>query len=126
MSGAPGAGDMPMTPLASMLIAAANPGSTAFGELLPWLIVLLVLAIVGGLVIMALRRWVRSPDAAPKEGFTLHELRQLHAAGQLSDEEFQRAKAALIERVKGATSENAAEPGSDSSEERRDPPDAPD
>ena len=115
-----------MTPLASMMIAAANPGSSAFGELLPWLIVLLALAIVGGLIIMALRRRVRSPHAAPSEGFTLHDLRQMHAAGQLSDEEFQRAKAALIERVKGATSENEVEAGADSSEEQRGPRDAPD
>jgi hypothetical protein len=115
-----------MTPLMSMMIAAANPGSTAFRELLPWLIVLLVLALVGGLIIMALRRWVRSPHATASEDFTLHDLRRMHAAGQLSDDEFQRAKAALIERVRGATSENAAETGSDNPQDQRDPRDATD
>ena len=117
---------MLMTPLVSMMIASANPSSTAFRELLPWLIVLLVLAIVGGLIIMALRRWVRSPDRAGSADFTLHDLRRMHAAGQLSDAEFERAKAALIDRVRGKTSENDDETGPDNSEEQRDPRDTTD
>jgi hypothetical protein len=115
---------MLMTPPVSAMIASPDPGSALFRELLPWLIALLVLAVIGGIIIMVVRRWVRSPDGTPEEGFTLHDLRQLHAAGRLSDEEFQRAKATLIERVTGAASENATAPGPGDSSERRNPPDA--
>jgi membrane protein implicated in regulation of membrane protease activity len=111
-----------MTPLLSSIIATASPSSTAFRELLPGLIALLVLAVIGGIVIMLVRRWVRSSEAPPEEGFTLHDLRQLHAAGRLSDEEFERAKATLIERVKGAGSENVDAGEPDDSSQPRHPP----
>jgi membrane protein implicated in regulation of membrane protease activity len=114
-----------MRPLVSPIIATADPSQAIFGEVLPWLIALLLFAVVGGIVIMVMRRWVRSSEDGPSgEGFTLHDLRQLHAAGRLSDEEFQQAKARLIERVKGATSENAEAAEPHDSSPRRDPQDA--
>ncbi len=42
--------------------------------------------------------------SASEEGFTLYELRRMRAAGQLSDEEFERAKALIIGRVGGSAS----------------------
>jgi hypothetical protein len=118
------AGAVFMTPLVSPIIATAAPSSTAFREILPWLIALLVLAVIGGIVIMLVRRWVRSSDGPSEEGFTLHDLRQLHAAGRLSDEEFERAKARLIERVRGTTSENAVSGEAADPSERSDPTEA--
>ncbi|MDY7108815.1 MAG: SHOCT domain-containing protein [Planctomycetota bacterium] len=112
-----------MTPPLAPLIATVDQGSALFREVLPWLVALLVLAVVGGIVIMIVRRWVRSSDAPPEEGFTLHDLRQLHAAGRLGDEEFERAKAKLIERVKAAASENADAEGPHDSPDRRRPTD---
>lgn len=79
----------------------ASAGSSAgdlFGEILPWLGALAALVVVGGVVIYALRRSLGG-GPAPAEGFTLHDLRRMHAAGTLSDQEFERAKAALIEHA---------------------------
>jgi hypothetical protein len=98
---------MRMTSIARLLIASSAPAKTAFRELLPWLLLLLAAAVVGAIVVIVLRRWLRAPDSASGEGFTLHDLRRLHAAGQLNDDEFQRAKSALIDRVRAPTSENA-------------------
>jgi len=99
-----------MTPIAWFLIASSAPAKMAFRELLPWLLLLLAAALVGAIVVIVLRRWLRAPGSASAEGFTLHDLRRLHAAGQISDEEFQRAKSALIDRVRAPTSENAPTP----------------
>ncbi len=84
--------------LASVAAAAAPPAGSRFGDLLPWLVALLVLVCVGAVAIHVARRIARK-DAVP-EGFTLEDLRRLHGSGQLSDEEFEKARAAVIERAK--------------------------
>ena len=60
-------------------------------------------AVLVGLMICAfygvaiLRRRLKSkPPSSPQQAFTLHNLRQLHQQGQLSDEEYDRAKAHMI------------------------------
>ena len=71
-------------------------------DILPWLIALVAFVVVGGVVIYFVRRRL-SADAGPTgDGFTLHDLRQLHAAGELSDSEFERAKAVMIGRLKSS------------------------
>ncbi len=75
-----------------------------FGQLLPWLIMLLVVVVVGAAGIYLVRRMLQGGHSATGEGFTLYELRRMRAAGQLSDEEFERAKALIIGRVGGSTS----------------------
>lgn len=79
----------------------ATSGASAgrvFFDILPWLLVLVGVVVVGAAVIYFLRRAVNSGSGSP-EGFTLHEVRRLHETGQLSEEEFERAKAAIIGRV---------------------------
>ncbi len=57
----------------------------------------LVLVVLGTLgVVWARRRLVDTDDDASTAGLTLHDLRQLHARGELTDEEFEAAKAAII------------------------------
>jgi hypothetical protein len=89
-------------------LAAARPPEEGLSEVLPWLLVLLGAVIIGGIILVAVRRTLRSGGGGPPAdaGFTLQDLRDLHAAGELSDDEFARARDAMIERVKGATSEN--------------------
>ncbi len=82
----------------------AQAAEDLFGQVLPWLIMLLVGVVVGGAGIYLVRRMLQSGQGAPGEGFTLDELRRMHAAGQLRDEEFERAKALIIGRVGGSTS----------------------
>lgn len=57
--------------------------------------------LIGAFVLLvAIAAWIkrrlRAPTDADGAPFTLHELRTLHAKGSLSDEEFERAKAALL------------------------------
>ncbi len=82
----------------------AQAAEDLFGQLLPWLIMLLVVVFVGAAGIYFVRRMLQGGHSASGEGFTLYELRRLHAAGQLTDEEFERAKALIIGRVGGSAS----------------------
>jgi hypothetical protein len=65
--------------------------------------VVLLLALAGFLVVSRLRRDLRESDAPASEaGFTLSDLRQLYKNGQMSAEEFERAKAKVVESAKRA------------------------
>ena len=57
-----------------------------------------VLAFVGFLVAMRLRRWARDPHSDPGIPFTLEDLRRLHREGRLTDEEFRRAHDSMLAR----------------------------
>jgi uncharacterized membrane protein len=96
-----------------MLVAA---GGELFLNLLPWLAALVALVIIGGVAIFAAKRMLSSGGDSSAEGFTLQSLRDLHTAGELSDEEFAKAKAAMIGQVRGkstaeATGNNSAGAG---------------
>ena len=67
------------------------------------LLVLVVVVVVGWFAIVRLRNWMRS-GAESSEPFTLEDLRKLHREGQLSDEEFERAKTMMIGSVRRAPS----------------------
>ncbi len=79
-------------------ILAQAPGDL-FGQVLPWLIMLIGVVIVGGAGIYLVRRMLQGGPSALGESFTLHELRQMREEGQLSDEEFEQAKALIIGHV---------------------------
>ena len=82
---------------ATIAVAPTDP----FLQVAPWLAVLAVLVLIGGVVILALRRSLQNPgEGDDEEGFTLHGLRRLHAEGKLTDVEFEQAKAAMIGRVR--------------------------
>jgi uncharacterized membrane protein len=82
-------------------IATAPAPESAFGGLLPWIGVLLGMVVVGAIVIAFTRRMLRDESGEAGAGFTLHDLRELHRRGELSDEEFRRAKDAMIGRLRG-------------------------
>jgi hypothetical protein len=66
-------------------------------EVVVWSAGLLLLLIVGMAGAAALRRRFRQDDApASVPGFTLSDLRQMHRAGQLTDEEFNKAKEKIV------------------------------
>jgi hypothetical protein len=97
-----------MAPLITLATAAADKSSRLFAEVLPWLILLVGVIIGGGLIIFMARRYVHSSSAGQSGGFTLHDLRQLHEAGELNDEEFERAKAQMIGRLKSSAAKPAS------------------
>lgn len=85
--------------------------------------ILVLLLLLGFLVVARLRRRLQEPDApAAGAGFTLADLRQLHKNGQMSTEEFERAKAKVVENAKRAAERDAQrsrQPGTGRTEARR-------
>jgi hypothetical protein len=77
---------MPLNALAEVDVASILMGLVAF----------LVIAVLGYLAVRALNKWMRNDDEALGAGFTLSQLRQLHKSGQMSSEEFEKAKAILL------------------------------
>lgn len=65
------------------------------------LLALIVLVVIGWFVIARIRSWMKD-SAEASQPFTLDDLRQLHRSGQLSDEEFERAKEMMIGSVRRA------------------------
>jgi hypothetical protein len=85
------------------LVASAPPTgslSSSAGDLFeriwPTLLVLLLIAIVGGLFAMWLRRRLGAKEESSPAGFSLEDLRRMHREGEMSDEEFERAKTAML------------------------------
>lgn len=97
-----------------LLAAATDKSSRLFAETLPWLLLLLGVIIAGGVIIFLARRYVNAGSTDAAGGFTLHDLREMHKAGEISDEEFTRAKAQMIGRVAAEKAEQAAAKRSES------------
>lgn len=69
-----------------------------------WCLLAIVAIIFGYMVVTWVKKWSSEPDTVGGVGFTLGELRQLHASGQMTDAEFEKAKGMLL----GAAKEAAA------------------
>lgn len=97
--------------------ASADHASQLFRDILPWLIVLIALVIVGGVVIYYVKRLTTAGAGSAAEPFTLQGLRELRASGQITDDEFERARAAMIGRLTAPESDETAkdEPEADDS-----------
>ncbi|MFI5379096.1 MAG: SHOCT domain-containing protein [Tepidisphaerales bacterium] len=61
-----------------------------------WLLVLVVLIVVGCVLVAWVRRRLNVQDDNPSGGFTLSDLRELRRQGKMSEEEFERAKSAML------------------------------
>ncbi len=71
---------------------------------------LLAFAVAGWFAVVAVRKAYRGDDASAAP-FTLEDLRRLHRAGELSDEEYARAREAMIGGVRRQTREGAEPKG---------------
>ncbi len=80
--------------IATAILAAGN---VDYGKLVVGCTILLLAMVSGFVGVFILRRRLRdcTPQASA-ESFSLQDLRQLHREGQLSDEEFERAKAQMV------------------------------
>ena len=85
-----------MTDAAMIVAQSTAPAGNLFGDLLPWLGLLVVIVLIGGGIAIWLCRRLMSGDAAGAVGFTLGDLRELHARGEISTEEFEKAKSQMI------------------------------
>lgn len=78
-----------------------QPALGLFQDIGGALLALIVLVVVGWFVIARIRGWMKD-NAEAAQPFTLDDLRQLHRSGQLSDEEYERAKEMMIGSVRRA------------------------
>ncbi len=99
--------------------AGSNPAGAAgslFSQVAPWLGMLALVVIAGWIVILFVRRSMRAESEA-QVGFTLEDLRRLHRAGEISGEEFERAKSAMF--AQRPTRESVAAKGKKPDRQRR-------
>lgn len=73
-----------------------------------WSGVLIVVALLGLAAILIAKSALKPSDEAV-DGFTLHGLRRMRAEGMLTADEFERAKASLIARIKEAATNSVGE-----------------
>lgn len=86
------------SPQPALLLADAKKFAS---EIYFWLGVIVALAFVLGFIALWLRKRLMGPvDDQPPLGFTLKDLRKMHAAGQLSDEELALAEEKSMARTK--------------------------
>jgi hypothetical protein len=105
----------------AIVMLAEQPAEEAFRRLIPWIAGLVGFVCLGTVLISIIRRSMRSGPDQSSEGFGLHDLRRLHASGQLTDEEFTRAKALIIGRHRSQTppAESGPDNADDPSSEHR-------
>lgn len=83
-------------------LAQVDPSTALLRSVAVPLLGLIVAVVVGYFAISWVRRWMRPSDGG-EGGFTLDELRRLHRAGKMSDEEYARAKEAIFGSVRART-----------------------
>jgi hypothetical protein len=84
--------------LAGLLTSVApTPAQTSQDTLTLWTAIAMLFAatIVGAVIIACVVRWFKRPQDNSAV-FTLHELRNLHAEGRLTDDEFNRMKQTML------------------------------
>jgi hypothetical protein len=69
-------------------------------SILGWSLVLMGLVVVGFLLVSWVRNRLRQPEEPASHDFSLGELRALHRQGQLSDQEYERARQRLIGNIR--------------------------
>lgn len=89
-----------------MLAQANNAGSI-------FVLSLLLIGCIVGLFVAVVwfRKWMKRDDEPGGIGFTLADLRDLHKQGGMSDEEFERTKAQLVQAGKKSADRLPAPPG---------------
>ena len=85
----------PLIPVSPLAQAASVVG---------WSIVVIILVVAGFAAISWLRKWMKEDDIpSGGTGFGLSELRRMHARGELTDEEFERARGKMTASAKAIT-----------------------
>lgn len=83
-------------------------GASLLSRVLPWVVGLILFAIAAGVGITLLRRKVLAgPAETETPPMILSELRALRESGELSEQEFEQAKQALIAGIRGERASDA-------------------
>ncbi len=65
-------------------------------SVLVWSIILIAMVVVGLLAVSWVKKRIQQPDEPASAGFSLDDLRKLRRDGQISDEQYERARQRLI------------------------------
>ena len=66
------------------------------GSAVWWTLILIVIVIAGFVAAMQVKKWAGQNEEGGGENFTLSDLRRLHKSGQMSTEEYEKARAAIV------------------------------
>ena len=76
-------------------------------SIIVWSLLLIGLIVAGWLTVWQVRRRLQKDEPLGNAGFTLSDLRQLHKSGKMTDEEFERAKAKVLDAARRAAARDA-------------------
>ena len=77
-------------------------------DVILWSLLLIGLIVAGWLTVWHVkRRLQKTDDVLGSSGFTLSDLRQLHKSGQMTDEEFEKAKGRVVDAARRAALRDA-------------------
>jgi hypothetical protein len=80
----------------------ASAARLAFGQMLPWIIALIVLVIAGGAVVLYIRhRFFGVEDETVSPGGLTEQLRAMRDRGELTEEEYEQARLVVVARATG-------------------------
>ncbi|MDX9910892.1 MAG: SHOCT domain-containing protein [Phycisphaerales bacterium] len=91
---------------------AQSQGSRAATEAVVVLGVLIVIVLVGGIALLYLRKRFLSENAGDAPALLLDDLRDLRRRGEISEEEYERARGAIVGRMSDAMGVRSAGPRS--------------
>ena len=96
-------------PTAALTIAQQ---STLDGRAFLYIILLIVLAIIGGLVIFSVKRRIfdDSNEQDQSAGTLMESLEQMRRSGEISEEEYQQTRRTIIERTRAMLNRDADAP----------------
>ena len=77
-----------MHPSSLAIAAADTDAENLFGDMLPWLGLLVLIVLLGGGVAIWIRKRMANSGDSGTIGYTLEDLRVLHSRGELSEEEY--------------------------------------
>lgn len=80
-----------------MRLGSFDPSAIIF-----WSLILMAAILLLFVLVIWIKRRVQQPDQGQPFGFTLDDLRRMHEQGQLSEEEFERARTRLRAKLKSA------------------------
>lgn len=92
----------------SMLTFARAPSAAQTGEVLLWVGVLIAMIMVATIAILIMRKRLLAEDGQADSGSFMDELREARNRGEITPEEFDAARARLIEKMKGTGPDPAA------------------
>lgn len=93
-----------------LLTLSVDAPEELFGEILPWTLLGIGIFVIGTIALMLIRRMIHNDVGSDSEAFTLQTLRDLHASGELTDEQYQKARDSMIGRVSGTSAGADEEP----------------